>query len=237
MESFATIGKKNPFISYTARPDREPPVDILKPKLSVLGVLEQNIQEVITTREPRIVPVLGSAGAGKTSLFWSIKRLSHENTFVVYLSPQTTEQHAEKLYTSLWFAWLEQHGLQFLKDLGKELLQKYGNLDNLISKLPGLTAVVAEALFAFSNEDNPQIQQTARYLFSGIQTNNPILPNKAQSFLEDDELCFVALKLVLKFFKKPVIFYFDEIESLFINYGEHKLEPEIRLLKNKAILQ
>lgn len=231
MESFTVIGKKNPFISYTARPDREPPVDILHPKMSVLESLEMNIQEVITTREPRIVPVLGSAGAGKTSLFWSIKRLSSENTFVVYLSPQTTEQHAEKLYTSLWFAWLEQHGLQFLKDLGQELMQKFGSLDNLIAKLPGLTAVVAEALFAFSDEDNPQIQQTARYLFSGIQTNNPILPNKTQSFLEDDELCFVALKLVLKFVKKPVIFYFDEIESLFVNYGELKMEPEIRLLE------
>ena len=231
MESFTTIGKKNPFISYTARPDREPPVDILTPKMSVLESLEMNIQEVITTREPRIVPVLGSAGAGKTSLFWSVKRLSNDSTFVVYLSPQTTEQHADKLYTSLWFAWLEQHGLQFLKDLANELKQTYGSLDNLIAKLPGLTAVVAEALFAFSNENNPQIQQTAKYLFSGIQTNNPILPNKAQSFLEDDELCFVALKLVLKFVKKPVIFYFDEIESLFVNYGEHHMEPEIRLLE------
>ena len=231
MESFAAMGKKNPFISYTARPDREPPVDILHPKISVLESLEMNIQEVITTREPRIVPVLGSAGAGKTSLFWSIKKLSSENTFVVYLSPQTTEQHADKLYTSLWFAWLEQHGLQFLKDLGQELMQKFGSLDNLISKLPGLTAVVAEALFAFSNENDPRIQQTAKYLFSGIQTNNPILPNKTQSFLEDDELCFVALKLVLKFVKKPVIFYFDEIESLFVNYGELKMEPEIRLLE------
>ena len=231
MESFTAVGKKNPFISYTARPDREPPVDILQPKMSVLESLEMNIQEVITTREPRIVPVLGSAGAGKTSLFWSIKRLSGESTFVVYLSPQTTEQHADKLYTSLWFALLEQHDMQFLKDLGQELMQKFGSLDNLIAKLPGLTAVVAEALFAFSNEDNPQIQQTARYLFSGIQTNNPILPNKTQSFLEDDELCFVALKLVLKFVKKPVIFYFDEIESLFVNYGELKMEPEIRLLE------
>ena len=83
MEAFSAIGKKNPLISYTARPDREPPVDILHPKMSVLESLEMNIQEVITTREPRIVPVLGSAGAGKTSLFWSIKRLSSENTFVV----------------------------------------------------------------------------------------------------------------------------------------------------------
>ena len=229
MEQFATMSRQNPFISYTARADKEPLVDILKPKRSVLEILEQNIQEVIATREPRIVPVLGSAGAGKTSLYWTIKRLSNNGAFVVYMSPQTAENHAEKLYTSLWYAWLSQEkGMDVLRDLAEQIEDQFGSLDEFISKLPGLPAVVAEALFAFNNDKNPDIQQTAKFLFGGIQTNNPILPNNKQSFLEDDELCFTALKLVLKYVDKPVIFYFDEIESLFVNYGEI---PEVRLLE------
>lgn len=227
MENFATVINKNPFISYTARADREPKVDLIKPKRSTLEILEMNLQEVITTREPRIIPILGAAGSGKTSLFHTTKRMSQDNAYVIYVSPQTNEQHADKLYTSLWFSWIEQYGMGFLQKLSVDLKNKFGSLENLIEKLPGLYGVVGEALFAFTNEDE-QIKKTAKFLLGGIKVDNPILPLNKKSFLEDDELCFTAIKLVLKFIDKPVILYFDEIESLFVQYGE---QPEVKLLE------
>lgn len=215
----------NPFSSYVARPDREPDIDVLRPKQGVLQMIEMTLDETSQTREPRIIPVLGSAGAGKTSLYWTVRKYANTRSQVVYISPQTTESHVDNLYAHLWSSLLDQYGMGVLHEVAHTLKSHYGSLDNAVSQLPGRTALVVELFFAF---DEDKFHQTAKYLFSGLKVDNPILPNEARSFLEDDELCFQALKMVLKCADRPIMFYFDEIESLFVSLGER---PEIRLLE------
>ena len=226
MESLETISEANPFVSSSCRADRRPLVDIIEPKRSVITTIERNLQEVIFTSEPRIVPILGSAGSGKTSLYHTISDLVNEKAFMVYLSPQTSETHADNLFTELWFALMAQLGIKYLHEVVINL-KKLGSLEDIVTKFTGHFAVVAEMLFAFDDE---KYQKTATYLFSGLKIENPILPTQltgGNSFY-DPELCFAALKMVLHFSQRPIIFFFDEIESLFVSYGD---QPELRLFE------
>ena len=231
MQSLSLSSKnRNPFSSTTARADKNPQVDIIRPKKSVLTTIERNLQEIIATGEPRICPVLGSAGSGKTSLYHTLSGLlSNTKIKIIYMSPQTNEDHADSIYIQLWFSLVQQLGISFLQNIVKKMKQTIGSLEDIVHHFTGQYAIVAEMLFALAEE---QYHSTAKYLLSGLKIENPILPNqiKGGTSFYDEDLCFAALKLVLYFSPEelPIIFFFDEIESLFISFGDR---AEIRLLE------
>ncbi|MHA2362953.1 MAG: hypothetical protein ACXAC7_03280 [Candidatus Hodarchaeales archaeon] len=223
MQSLSTVSEVNPFASTTCRADKPPLVDILQPKKPVLTSIERNLQEVIALNESRIIPILGSAGSGKTSLYWSLRKLCEGDARIVYMSPQTSEHHANSIYTQLWFNLIEQLGDEILQEVSSTLKRGYGPLEKAISQFTGQYAIIIEMLYAYAEE---KYHTTTKFLFSGLKVPNPILPN--ENGMWDDELCFAGLKLILHFSSRPVVFYFDEIESLFVSYGD---QPEIRLLE------
>ncbi|MHA2105399.1 MAG: hypothetical protein ACW981_18375, partial [Candidatus Hodarchaeales archaeon] len=124
----------------------------------------------------------------------------------------------------MYFELIRQKGINVLQEAISNLKNEFGSLENAIQKLVGKEALVAEMLFALSEE---KFHKTAKFLLTGLKLDNPILPHPG-NLVEDESLCFSALKVIAEYSDKPIIFFFDEIEGLFVSYGG---KPAMQLLE------
>lgn len=218
----------NPFISYVSRVDYKSErdvIDILNPRKTVIEAINSQLSDIIITKESRIQPILGSTGYGKTSLFLVLKNASlATDCYCIYIPTPSTLQTVEHLFSIVYFQLIKQIGMTVLQDVITNITKTFGSLDQAINEFAGKEALVAEMFFALQNE---KFNKTARFLLAGLKLENPILPEPG-NLMEDEELCFAALKVVSVYSSKPIIFFFDEIEGLFVTYG---VKPEKRILE------
>ncbi|MHA1168270.1 MAG: hypothetical protein ACTSRU_10650, partial [Candidatus Hodarchaeales archaeon] len=206
-------------IPHTSRYDYQDPIDITAPRKNAYDSIKAAIKNVTKTRAPRIIPVLGEAGYGKTHLYHACSQL---DVRIVYLASPS----AGSLYSQLYFALLKTYGMGFLTEVGNNLLKKFGSYDKAVLQYPGKGANILEIIFALND---PEFSKIARYWLSG-NLNNSIFSKL--NILSDEEVAFLLLKIILEHGSKPVLFFIDELESIL--YQEEKSE-EIFLYKLKKI--
>src|SRR3990172_4165068 len=217
-----------PFRSFVARGPSFVPdlfVDVPSPRKSAIDEVYRLLDEVRNSHYPRVLPILGSAGYGKTALFQVLKQREELiNAHVVYIPTPQTEINAEKLFSHMYFQVISQLGIKILNETITNIKRKFGTLETAIQKFVGKDGLVAEMFFALTDE---KFNKTAKFLLSGLKLENPILPQPG-NLMEDEELCFSALKVIAEYASRPIIYFFDEIEGLFVAYGN---QPEMRLLE------
>ena len=226
-ENFITPNS-NPFVSYVSRADYRPEkifIDVLNPRKAVIEAINSQLSEIIATKESRIQPILGSTGYGKTSLFLTLKNNNLlTECYYIYIPTPSTIQTVEHIFSIVYFQLIKQIGSVVLQDVITNITKMFGSLDTAINEFAGKEALVAEMFFALQNE---KFNKTARFLLAGLKLENPILPEPG-NLMEDEELCFAALKVISSYSSKPIIFFFDEIEGLFVTYG---VKLEMRFLE------
>ncbi|OLS23537.1 MAG: hypothetical protein HeimC3_24430 [Candidatus Heimdallarchaeota archaeon LC_3] len=218
-----------PFSSFVARSDNiqqhSSKTQVFSPRKAVIDALLEQLSTIQYSKESRILPVLGSAGYGKTALYHALRDGSIPvNAHTVYIPTPTTQEGAEQLYPLMYFQLIKQIGIKVLQEAIGNLKNTFGTLENAIKKLVGKEALVAEMLFALSEE---KFHKTAKFLLTGLKLENPILPHPG-NLHEDSELAFFALKVIAEYSNKPIIYFFDEIEGLFVAYGD---KPAMQLLE------
>jgi hypothetical protein len=221
--------KYKPFSSYVARNDnlgnQRTKIQILPPRIVALDSIQEQIDSINYSKESRILPILGSAGYGKTALYHALKDGSiAENAHIIYIPTPSTETTAVELFPNMYFELIRQKGINVLQESISNLKKEFGTLENAIQKLVGKEALIAEMLFALSEE---KFHKTAKFLLTGLKLENPILPEPG-NLIEDEGLCFSALKVISDYSDKPIIYFFDEIEGLFVSYGG---KPAMQLLE------
>ncbi|MHA2335238.1 MAG: hypothetical protein ACXAEU_24620 [Candidatus Hodarchaeales archaeon] len=207
-------------IPHTSRHDYQDPIDVPAPRKSAYESIKAAIEMVCRNKTPKIIPVLGEAGYGKTHLYHALSR--GLDARIVYLSSPS----AREFYAQLYFALLRTHGMGFLTEVSNNLSKKYDTYDQAAVKYPGKGANILEIIFALND---PEFSKIARYWLTG-NLNNSIF-NKL-NILEDEEVAFLLLKIVLEYSSKPVMFFLDELESIL--YQDEKSET-IFLYKLKKL--
>jgi hypothetical protein len=84
----------------------------------------ESIINIIKSNENFILPIIGEVGAGKTHLFWNLKKKLHNhNTFYISL------ENYRKFYYHLYSEYIEELGVEFLRSIANKLCNEWGALE------------------------------------------------------------------------------------------------------------
>lgn len=213
---------ENPFHSFTARSDVPELFNLKRPNLEALNRISHSLEIIRKKkRESMIVPVIAEAGYGKTHFYWVVRE-EFTNAYVVYIPVPT---NPNRIFSHFYFETVKAGGAALLEYVSDFLTEKYKKVENAAFDYPGLGNVVMEGFFALKD---PKRAKLALKWFTGFDTDEET-KSFNRTIFEDEELAFVALKIILKSVDKPLIFFVDELESLFIAHGP---EAELQLLES-----
>ncbi|MFX0150142.1 MAG: hypothetical protein ACFFAJ_05135 [Candidatus Hodarchaeota archaeon] len=222
MTHVTALVTENPFHNFTARSDvpelfnlNQPNQEALKQVLRFLEIIRKK------KRESVILPIIAEAGYGKTHFYWVVRE-TISDAYVVYIPVPT---NPNRVFSHFYFETVKAGGAPLLEYVADYLTQKYQKVENAAFMFPGLGNVVLEGFFALKD---PNQSKLALKWLTGFDIDEETV-NFKRTIMDDEELAFAALKIILKVIDKPIIFFVDELESLFIALGP---EAELQFLES-----
>ncbi len=222
MTHVSSLVIENPFYNFTARSDVPELFNLNKPNQEALQHVKKFLEIIRKKkRESAILPIIAEAGYGKTHFYW-VLRESIADAYVVYVPVPT---NPSRVYSHFYFEMVKAGGAPLLEFVADSLVQKYkGKIEHAAIDFSGLGNIVVEAFFALKD---PKQSKIALKWLTGFDLDEETEKFK-RTILDDEELAFAALKIMLKIVDKPIIFFVDELESLFIALGP---EAELQFLE------
>ncbi|MFX0117732.1 MAG: hypothetical protein ACFFB3_24520 [Candidatus Hodarchaeota archaeon] len=221
MSKEAALLADNPFANYVSRPEIKDAIYLENPVADALEALSRAVDATNKSSLPRIVPVLGDAGFGKTHFFHQLSREGKNggfskrfaaSTHLVYVSPPT---NPEKTFSHLYFSLIRSQGVDFLTQVAERIHKKYkGKIEEAFLNNAGPSALVIEAFFALL--DSERRKAALRWL-TGMRAKELELD---ETLIASEGLAFEAMVLISKFVKKPILLFIDEMEGLYLSHGE-----------------
>ncbi|MFW9993510.1 MAG: hypothetical protein ACFFD4_15810 [Candidatus Odinarchaeota archaeon] len=238
----------SPFDRFVSRGDKPDAIDVAEPRRKATKTIERALRAVVADGTPRLVPILGEAGSGKTHLFWVLydqfdvrkQQIDDKNVTVVYTpSPPAPVRVPLHVWTSV----LDDIGTDLLKNVSRNLLKRYGVQKGFLRKIdeeetiaravrefPGLATDVIKALVIYgARKDKERTEIAERYLLGEILTEEQMDSLGLRTAIEDDDIVFAAMKTILGLYSKVVVIYFDELE---IPYRIHGSEASSSFIEN-----
>ena len=221
MTHVASLAIENPFHNFTARSDVP---ELFNLNRSNKEALKQVIRflEIVRKkkRESVILPIIAEAGYGKTHFYW-VLRETVTDAYVVYIPVPT---NPNRIYSHFYFETIKAGGAPLLEYVADTLTQKYRKAEHAAVDFSGMGNIVIEGFFALKD---PKQSKLALKWLTGFDVDNETASFK-RTILDDEELALAALKIILKVIDKPILFFVDELESLFIALGP---EAELQFLE------
>ncbi len=212
---------ENPFHNFTARADvpelfnlNRPNQDAIKQVVRFLEIIRKK------KRESVILPIIAEAGYGKTHLFHVLCE-TISDAYIVYIPVPT---NPNRVYSHFYFETIKAGGAPLLEFISDALIQKYKKVEHAAVDFPGMGNIVMDGFFALKD---PKQAKIALKWLTGFDLDEETT-NFRRTIMDDEELAFAALKIILKTVDKPIIFFIDELESLFIALGP---EAELQFLE------
>lgn len=242
LQEYFEVMRENPlpFQRYVSRGDIPDKVDIYEPRKDVEEAILEVVELVKIDSIPRIIPVLGEAGIGKTHLYWALKgKEKTYNFFVIYVpSPPNPLRTILHIYTCL----MDAIGIKLIENAADKLLKTYGLTEkkSFLSILgrkkrgfsvhptySGIASDIIKVLLIYAT--NFSLRNIAeRWLLSETLDEGDLEKLGVRSILDSDETCFAALKILLDNVDNVILFYFDEMETPLRIWGE---EAERQILE------
>ena len=242
LQEYFEILRENPlpFQRYVSRGDMPDKVDIYEPRKDVEEAILEIVELVKIDSTPRIIPVLGEAGIGKTHLYWALKEKEKtHNFFVIYVpSPPNPLRTILHLYTCL----MDAIGIMLIENAADKLLKTYGLAEkksflsifgrkkrdfSVHQTYSGIASDIVKVLLIYAT--NFSLRNIAeRWLLSETLDEGDLEKLGVRSILDSDEACFAALKILLDNVDNVILFYFDEMETPLRIWGE---EAERQILE------
>lgn len=245
-EMYIEALKENPtvFDRFVSRGDVRDPVDISNPRVEAERITSRAIRSASFDRTPRYVPIVGTAGSGKTHFYWVLKDkqidLPDVDFETVYVpSPPAPVRMLLHIYTCV----MDEIGLDVLKQVSERLVTAYGGkkkrfklfgpeMEEIIGRAirwyPGVSADIVRALIIYQMAPK-EIKTIAEWWLLGETLSEEDMETLGVShIIEEDDVCLATLKLLAENVNRPVILYFDELEIPYRTFGD---EAEIRLFE------
>ncbi|MBD3188810.1 hypothetical protein GF325_18420 [Candidatus Bathyarchaeota archaeon] len=247
-----------PFDRFVSRGDVEDMVDIPNPRREMDRAVMSAIRSTENDKTARFIPVLGSAGSGKTHAFWALKdketKLERKSWTVIYVpSPPAAVRILFHIYTCI---------IDEIPDIidrvADTLVEKFGgkkkkfgffgkaDIDEVIAKAaseyPGVFADCIKAIITYGmHGDKTKRDFAKRWLLGEAIEEEELEDLGIQSVIERDDVCLAMIKLISENLmvecdgeedkppeNKVMVLYFDEFESPYRTYGA---EAEIRFIE------
>ena len=221
MTHVASLFTENPFYNFTARADIPEGFNLNRPNKEAMKQIIRFLEIIRKKkRESVILPIIAEAGYGKTHLYWHLRE-TISDAYIVYIPVPT---NPNRVYSHFYFETIKAGGASLLEFIADSLTQKYQKVEHAAVDYPGLGNIVIEGFFALKD---PKRAKIALKWLTGFDLDEETTDFK-RTIMDDEELAFAALKIILKTVDKPVILFVDELESLFIALGP---EAELQFLE------
>jgi len=249
-----------PFSNFVARGDIPDKVDISRPRNYIDKEVYRLVRQTSRDRSSRLIPILGSAGSGKTHAYHSFKDKERENrnkleaveeievsqfepvdwTIIYVPSPPASIRVLLHVYTCL----IEEIGPEILDMVSQKLVEKWGGIkkgifqkpkiEEVIQKgireFPGVFADCVKALVSYQL-DKSKKALSERWLLGEDLEPEELSELGINSVIEDDDICLAMIKIITENLDRVLIFYFDELESPYRMHGEVAERKLLEILK------
>ncbi|MHA1225809.1 MAG: P-loop NTPase fold protein [Candidatus Hodarchaeales archaeon] len=221
MTHVTSLVTENPFHNYTARADVPDFFNLTRPNQEALNQVIKFLNIIQKKKRQSVVlPIIAEAGYGKTHFYW-VLRQQLTDAYVVYIPVPT---NPNRVYSHFYFETVKAGGAPLLEYIADTLTTKYSKVEHAAIDFSGMGNIVVEAFFALKD---PKQSKVALKWLTGFDIDEETV-NFKRTIMDDEELAFAALKLILKIIDKPIVFFVDELESLFIALGP---EAELQFLE------
>jgi hypothetical protein len=243
---YLEILRENPPLkSYVSRGDTRDSIDILGPHEDADRAIFRAIRFTMQDGVPRFQPILGSAGMGKTHLFWALK--DREDYFkkgrflAVYVpSPPAPIRIPLHIHACI----VDTAGEDIFNQAVDMLMMKFGGLrgasyetydytyalERLLCDYPGISADVMKALLRY-RLDPANSDLARRWLFGDALSNDEIVRLGVRTVLEEDDVTMATLKLLAEGSSLPLLLFIDEMEGPYNTHGEEAERRFFEVLK------
>ncbi len=240
-----------PFERYVSRGDTPDYFDVPEPRLEAERNIERALKSCLYDGTSRFVPIIGTAGSGKTHLYWVLKDKEEQEGenprwHAVYVpSPPAPV----RILLHVWTAILDEIGEKMLRAVSTYLLTEFGKKKGIFQRIdpdetirvasrefPGIGADIVKALIFLGfhyldtgkKEYRERGQLAERWLLGESLTEEQMAKLGVQTIIEDDDMVLSSMKILLQLYDKALVLYFDELE---IPYRTHGSEAEIAFLE------
>ncbi|MGY5877138.1 MAG: hypothetical protein RTU30_15410, partial [Candidatus Thorarchaeota archaeon] len=234
-----------PLKRYVSRGDTPDAVDISGPHQDADRAVFRAIRFTMSDGTPRFQPILGSAGMGKTHLYWVIKEQEEyfaKGRFLAVYVPSPPAPIRVPLH--LHACVVDEGGDALFEQTVDMLVTKIGGLkgataemydytyamDRLLTDYPGISADVVKVLLRYRLD--PSIKDLARrWLLGDALNDNEIDRLEVRSVLEEDDVTMATLKLLFEGSEIPIVLFVDELEGPYNTHGEEGERHFLEILK------
>jgi hypothetical protein len=242
---FDILKEDPPFKRYVSRGDMRDTIDIPGPHENADRAIFRAIRFTMKDGTPRLQPILGSAGMGKTHLYWVIKE--QEDYFAagkflaVYVpSPPSPVRVPLHFHACI----VDEAGDALFEQAIDMLLEKFGGVrgstsdlydynyavERLLVDYPGISSDVMKTLLRYRLD--PRHKDLARrWLFGDALSEDEIEKLEIHTVLEEDDVTLATLKLLAEGSAVPIVLFVDEMEGPMNMYGDDGERHFLEVLK------
>lgn len=234
-----------PLRRYVSRGDTPDDVDISGPHQDADRAIFRVARFTMKDHTPRLQPILGPAGMGKTHLYWVIKEqedlFAAGNFLAVYVpSPPSSIRVPLHLHACI----VDEAGDELFEETVDMLISKFGGLkgvtheiydytyamERLLVDYPGISSDAVKALLRYRLD--PATRDLARRWLLGDALSEVELERLGvRTILEDDDVTFAMLKILTEGSERPIVLFVDEMEGPYNAYGEEAERHFLEILK------
>lgn len=218
--------------------------DITRPHQGADRRIERAIKSIQRNQLPKLLPLLGEAGAGKTHYYWILKDQeissyepleSEENPWAIIYVP--SPPMALNIPLHILTCLIDDQGEDLIVSTALNLFKKFktninSSFDNVKNKIVnyygGLHSDVIRVLLQFIWPGISQEEKilAKRWLFADNLTKDELTELKVKNNIENDDVVLNLLHIIDEYSGRTIIYFFDEMELIFRMFGA---ESEIKL--------
>ncbi len=242
---FEILKEDTPFKRFVSRGDLRDTIDIPGPHERADRAIFRAVRFTMQDGTPRLQPILGSAGMGKTHLYWVIK--DQENYFAagrflaVYVpSPPSPVRVPLHFHACI----VDEAGDALFEQAVDMLLEKFGGVrgstsdlydytyavERLLVDYPGISSDVMKTLLRYRLD--PKNRDLARrWLLGDALSESEIEKLEIHTVLEEDDVTLATIKLLAEGSAVPIVLFVDEMEGPMRSYGDEGERHFLEVLK------
>lgn len=234
-----------PLRRFVSRGDTPDDIDIPGPHQDADRAIWRVARFTMKDHTPRFQPILGSAGMGKTHLYWVIKGqesiFAAGNFLAVYVpSPPSPVRIPLHIHACI----VDTAGDDLFEETVDYLITKFGGvrgvtheiydytyaMERLLVDYPGISSDAVKALLRYRLD--PATRDLARRWLLGDALSEYELDRLGvRTILEEDDVTMAMLKILTEGSERPIVLFFDEMEGPFNAYGDEAQRHFLEILK------
>ncbi|MFX1252969.1 MAG: hypothetical protein ACFFCZ_15285 [Promethearchaeota archaeon] len=236
----ALKGEPTPFDRYVSKAYVPDMIDISRPRHAAEKAFLTSLR-VVEEENFVFLPIIGEAGTGKTHFFWFIKEIERKYSNYWRCVYVPSPPSSERINLHIYSCCLDQLSdllpiasnnlmLDFLNYRTREKITREEFIDKVTKNYPSASKDILTALFTYKEKRGKNKILAERFLLGDLLPNLSSLSIEARSL--EDNVIGVALKLLAHYYRKTLVFYFDELEIPFRSKIEGIKEAFLLSLKN-----